>query len=108
MRIKHLFFLLLLIPSLCFSQTRTISDVTEEKNPVTTGDIYAFIVGISSYPYIKPLSYADKDAELFRDFLKSNAGGNVKDDNITFLPNERATYGAFITKFTKFVSKKYN
>ncbi|MEQ1678085.1 MAG: hypothetical protein ABL876_15360, partial [Chitinophagaceae bacterium] len=36
---------------------------------------FAMIMGISKYKYVRPLAYADKDAEMFRDFLKSPAGG---------------------------------
>ena len=43
---------------------------------------FAMIVGISKYRYERPLTYADKDAELFRDYLKSPGGGNVNDENI--------------------------
>lgn len=56
---------------------------------------FAMIMGISSYKYVRPLAYADKDAEMFRDFLKSPAGGNLKDDNIYMLLNEEATLANF-------------
>lgn len=51
---------------------------------------FAIIVGISKYKFVRPLTYADKDAELFRDYLKSPGGGSVKDDNIFCLLNEQA------------------
>jgi len=35
---------------------------------------FAIILGISKYKYVRPLTYADKDAEMFRDYLKSPAG----------------------------------
>ena len=43
---------------------------------------FALIIGISNYKYIRPLAFADKDAELFRDFMKSPGGGNLKEENI--------------------------
>jgi hypothetical protein len=56
---------------------------------------FAIIVGISKYKYVQPLTYADKDAELFRDYLKSPAGGSVKDENLFCLLNEKALNSNF-------------
>jgi hypothetical protein len=36
---------------------------------------FAMIMGISKYKYVRPLAYADKDAQLFRDYLLSPGGG---------------------------------
>ncbi len=53
----------------------------------------AVIVGISKYqdPKIPDLHYADRDAELFGEWLKSPAGGKVSTDNVILLTNENAT-----------------
>ena len=59
---------------------------------------YAMIMGISSYKFINPLSFADADAELFRDFLKSPAGGKLPDSSIYFLKNEEAKAANFLVK----------
>lgn len=59
---------------------------------------FAMVMGISKYKYVRPLAYADKDAEMFRDFLKSPAGGRLTDDNIYTLINEEGTLANFITK----------
>jgi tetratricopeptide (TPR) repeat protein len=59
---------------------------------------FAMIMGISRYKFVRPLTYADKDAEMFRDFLKSPAGGKLPDDNIYTLLNEQATLANFYTK----------
>jgi hypothetical protein len=59
---------------------------------------FAIILGISKYKYVRPLSYADKDAELFRDFLRSPSGGNLKDDNIFCLLNDQALHSTFWSK----------
>jgi hypothetical protein len=59
---------------------------------------YAMVMGISTYKYIQPLSYADSDAELFRDFLKSPGGGKIPDSNIYFLKNEEAKAANFLVK----------
>ena len=85
--------------TLCFSQeTRGIVVQKSNNIDVVTGNTYAIILGISDYPYLKPLHYADKDAELFRDFLLSPAGGNVKSENMNVLLNEKATSANFWVK----------
>lgn len=65
---------------------------------ITGPQTFAMIMGISKYKYVRPLSYADKDAEMFRDFLKSPAGGKLPDDNIYCLLNEQALLANFYQK----------
>lgn len=67
---------------------------TTIKGPQT----FAMIMGISTYQYVRPLAYADKDAEMFKDFLKSPAGGSLKDEDIYILLNDNATLGNFYQK----------
>ncbi|MBL0232485.1 MAG: tetratricopeptide repeat protein [Chitinophagaceae bacterium] len=67
---------------------------------------FAMIMGISKYKYVRPLTYADKDAELFRDFLKSPAGGKLSDDNIFCLLNDQAQAATFFTKGSKWLDAK--
>ena len=69
---------------------------------------FAMIMGISKYKYVRPLSYADKDAEMFRDYLKSPAGGRLKDENIFMVLNEQAISAVFWGKgFQWLKAKKY-
>jgi tetratricopeptide (TPR) repeat protein len=82
------FLILLTNGSIGFSQ---VTPASGDAEPQT----FAMIIGISNYKFIRPLNYADKDAELFRDFLKSPGGGNLKDENIFFLVNENAKAGNF-------------
>src|SRR5512141_2550564 len=67
---------------------------------------FAIIVGISTYKFVQSLNYADKDAEMFRDFLKSPAGGQLSDDNIFILLNEQALSTNFWSKGTKWLKAK--
>ena len=67
---------------------------------------FAMIMGISSYKYVRPLTYADKDAELFRDFLKSPGGGKLSEDNIYSLLNEQATLANFYSKGFQWLKAK--
>ncbi len=57
----------------------------------------AVVVGISDYqdPAIPDLRFADRDAEAFMEFLHSDAGGNVPEDNIKLLRNSEATQAQF-------------
>lgn len=65
---------------------------------ITTPQTFAMIMGVSNYKYIRPLQYADKDAELFRDYLKSPGGGSVPANNIFCLLNENAINANFWSK----------
>jgi len=79
------------------SQAQTKGGVV--KNTVAqksvAGDTYAIIFGVSNYPGLTPLKYADKDAALFRDFLATPAGGNAKPENIFYRTNENAKAADF-------------
>ncbi len=85
-------FLLLEGPTLYSQNPTTV--VTDTSGPRT----FAMIMGISNYKFIRPLNYADKDAELFRDFMKSPGEGNLHDDNIYCLLNEDAKAANFWVK----------
>ena len=60
---------------------------------VDKGTTRALIVGVSKYEddRLTDLNFAHRDAEIFADYLKSNAGGNADPDNIVVLTNENAT-----------------
>lgn len=73
--------------------------------PLVKGEFYALVVGVSTYKYLKPLSYADADAELFADFLLSKAGGSIKKENLVVLKNDSAKSGDFWSKFSMIYSK---
>jgi len=61
------------------------------------GKTWAVIAGISDYKEeeISDLQYAHRDAEVFYEFLRSPAGGNVPEEQIQLLTNEKATFAAF-------------
>ncbi|MGQ0738298.1 MAG: tetratricopeptide repeat protein [Bacteroidota bacterium] len=67
---------------------------------------FAMIMSVSKYKYVKPLDYAVKDAELFRDFLKSPAGGSLKDDNIYYIADELANEANFQVKGAAWLKAK--
>ncbi len=56
--------------------------------------VHAIVIGISKYKdkRIPALQFADRDARLFVDFLRSPSGGNVPSAQISLLLNEKATF----------------
>lgn len=68
-------------------------EVSLVPSALTTGNVYALIIGISDYkdPKIKDLRYAHRDAEEFYNYLLSPAGGNILPSNIRLLKNQDAT-----------------
>lgn len=55
------------------------------------------MVGISDYqdPGIPDLRFADKDAEAFANYLRSDAGGKLDNDHLKVLINQQATMAQF-------------
>ena len=81
---------------LCLIKTDAVAQAAPPDNQDRR--TFAMVMGISTYKFIRPLSFADSDAELFRDFLKSPAGGKLADSNIYFLKNEEAKAANFLVK----------
>jgi tetratricopeptide (TPR) repeat protein len=67
---------------------------------------FAIILGVSKYKYVRPLAYADKDAQLFSDYLRSPGGGSVKEDNIFLLLNDKASNSNFWGKGFQWLKAK--
>jgi len=66
------------------------------------GTTRAVIVGVSEYSNerIQRLQYAHADAEAFARFLRSEAGGNVPENQIKLLTNKQATQGQMAAALT--------
>src|SRR4051812_21106584 len=99
------------IPALLLSGIYSIISIAQvpllpRDSTIKGPQTFALIVGISKYKYVQPLRYADKDAELFRDYLKSPAGGSVKDENIFCLLNEKANNSNFWGKGFQWLKAK--
>lgn len=60
--------------------------------------VRALIVGVSDYENegIKDLRFSDRDAQVFHDFLRSKAGGEVPEENIFLRKNSAATNGTIL------------
>src|SRR6476660_10644936 len=85
-------FILFLCFTRLFAQTgsRGVAVTNTRDTSVFSGNSYAVIVGVSDYKFIRPLSFADQDALLFKEFLLSKAGGSVKPENIFSALNKDA------------------
>ena len=61
----------------------------------TSSNTYAIVIGISDYqdPDIRKLSFSNRDAVVFADFLMSASGGSVPKQNIKLLTDSAATIG---------------
>ncbi len=71
------------------------------------GKTYALVVGISNYPQLsaaEQLHFADKDAEAFAAFLRSEKGGALPERQIRLLTNRAATKAAIETSIATFLS----
>jgi len=71
---------------------------TPPRKPVPTGPVaqrWAVVVGVAKYKAagerLEALRYADADAQAFRDFLISKAGGSFRPSRVKLLVNEEAT-----------------
>jgi tetratricopeptide (TPR) repeat protein len=84
------------IVSSLIAQQKGINQLPTANRQLPTST-YAVVVGISDYqdPAIPDLRYADKDARAFADFLRSSAGGNLDNDHLKVLINEKATVAQF-------------
>ncbi len=76
--------------------TKGVSPISSA-GTAATGTTWAVIVGISDYqnPDITDLQFAHRDAAAFAQYLQSPAGGNVANDHITLLLNDKATMAQF-------------
>lgn len=82
---------------LSFAQSKTPSPET-----------YGIVVGVSNYHHIKPLNYADRDAELFTELLRSGAVGAIKPGNLLLLKNDSANAGNFWSGLSRLCNKQLN
>jgi len=81
-----------------FSQTKGVQiKAPSPQSGEGRGEVYAVVIGISDYqdPDIPDLRFADKDAEAFANFLRSDAGGRLDQDHLKVLINEKATMAQF-------------
>ncbi|MBL7828526.1 MAG: caspase family protein, partial [Saprospiraceae bacterium] len=87
----------------CLAWSLTFTSIFAQIKPIQPKSVTrAVIVGISDYrnDLITDLRFADRDAQIFADFLASAAGGNVPTENVKVLTNEKATLGQIVSALT--------
>ncbi len=98
MKIKILLLLFNFFAVLISAQTKGASPITvvSDQSSVVS-NTYAVVIGISDYqdPAIPDLRFADKDAEAFANYLRSNAVGKLDNDHLKLLVNQKATMAQF-------------
>lgn len=109
-RVVFFFLFFLCTGYLCDAQDTTVTRggvvTSRSKDSVVTGNVYAIITGVSTYPGINPLKYADADAILFRNFLFTPAGGSAKPENVLSLINDSAKAADFNVKAYSWLRSK--
>ncbi len=76
------------------------------QEPITTGQTYAVVIGISDYQALSystgDLRFADRDARQVAAFLRSKPGGSVPASRIRLLTNGQATQATINQALTLF------
>jgi hypothetical protein len=67
----------------------TVKQVLTITRAVDRGAIHVVAIGISKYRSVRPLLFADRDAQAFADYMRAEVG--VPAQNVTVLLNEKAT-----------------
>lgn len=78
-------------------QTKGVTPSETQTATVSLSKTWAVIVGISDYQNneVPDLTYANRDAEAFADFLKSPGGGALDEFHLRLLINQQATMAQF-------------
>ncbi|MGB4968991.1 MAG: tetratricopeptide repeat protein [Saprospiraceae bacterium] len=102
--IRNIVFILFFVSAI-IAQNKAVSQSEKGISPskivnnqqLIVNSTYALVVGISDYQDkdIPDLRFADKDAEAFSNFLRSDAGGKLDKDHLKVLLNESATMAQF-------------
>ena len=90
---------LLIIPFFIFGQNeKGATPIPSHSGGGWEGATRAVVIGISDYrdDRIPDLNFAHKDAEAFKAYLQSPAGGELPRKNIQLLTNEKATTGQMV------------
>ncbi|MEO7922405.1 MAG: tetratricopeptide repeat protein [Chitinophagaceae bacterium] len=102
-KILLFFCLLLLGTASSYSQDSTRGFIVKQHSSDTIQRSFALVVGISSYPNINRLLYADDDAYLFSDYLVNQKICEKKD--VTLLIDSVATKANFFKELRKILDK---
>ncbi len=73
------------------AEKKVEKEIVKETIPKTALNVWALVVGVSSYTHMPVLRYTDDDAYRMYAFLKSPEGGALADSRIKVLIDEEAT-----------------
>ncbi len=72
-----------------------VAGLAAKTQPVSAENTFAVVVGVANYENERiNLSYANRDAVVFAEYLQSAAGGRISQDNIRLLTDTNATTAA--------------
>lgn len=92
MKKRFISYFLWLLPMTSAAQTVNNRGAIVTADPtVNAGNTYAVVIGISKYKEVTPLNYADRDAEVFADYLLNKQGMGLDSGNVKLFLNESAT-----------------
>src|SRR5580693_4161013 len=97
------------VKSKIFELEQALADQASAKTAaaVAGGTTYALLIGISKYE--KPelsLQFAERDASVFADFLKSPRAGGLAANNVQLLTDDKATTAAVRLGFQDFLKRR--
>jgi tetratricopeptide (TPR) repeat protein len=97
------------VKSKIFELEQALADQAAAKTAaaVAGGTTYALLIGISKYE--KPdlsLQFAERDASVFADFLKSPRAGGLNVNNVLLLTDDKATTAAVRLGFQDFLKRR--
>ncbi len=97
------------VKSKIFELEQALADQAAAKTAaaVAGGTTYALLIGISKYQ--KPdlsLQFAERDASVFADFLKSPRAGGLNLNNVLLLTDDKATTAAVRLGFQDFLKRR--
>ena len=97
------------VKSKIFELEQVLADQASAKSAATlaSGTTYALLIGISKYA--KPelsLQFAERDASVFADFLKSPRAGGLALNNVLLLTDAKATTAAVRLGFQDFLKRR--
>jgi uncharacterized caspase-like protein len=84
---------------------KTDNQQVKESTNTEKLNVFALVVGVSSYTHMPVLRYTDDDAYRMFAFLKSPEGGALADDHIKILIDEEATHDNIVTTMQKLFAK---
>ena len=82
-------------------ETPSIPEASAKNYP----QVWAVVIGVSSYEHMQTLKYSDDDAYKVYAFLKSPEGGSLKDSNIKVLVDDTATREGILDALNSTFSK---